>query len=425
MTLATRFSRIVGELARTRPASLSAEALRAALHARRMVLLKAVLIRLERERAALRPAGHRRFEADWALLERAERTEPAAVRALLDYPMTGAWLTETLAADEGPALEGRLGYLSGLAVAAAVRAGCPVEGELAVPSGRLVLPSLGELSCPSGRVRLGGYPGSARITDSAGLADVLLTRLLPDSRHPVGGGPGWSGLRELPGSTVVLDDVDPYRVPAQGVGPEALPAVRRPHSASRRWAEQWRAAQALLSATDPERAAETRTLLRAVVPLAPSAHPSGSSMSATLRAAPGAMLSQLPPEPGRLAEALVHEVHHSKLAALHELVPLYRSGGARYRVGWRPDPRPVSGVLQGVYAHLALTDLWRRARGGPPGTDGFRDRAERQFETYWDAVGEALSILRESDELTFVGREFVQEMECHHASLGVAARSLW
>ncbi|WP_225101888.1 HEXXH motif-containing putative peptide modification protein [Streptomyces sp. CoH27] len=412
----------VGELATTRPAPAGTAALRAALHARRMLLLKAVLVRVERERASLASATWARFEDDWALLERSERADPAAVRALLDYPMAGAWLGAVLAGGEGPRLAGQLSYLTGLALVAVARAGLSVEGERAVPSGRLVLPGLGVLRCPSGRALLGGRPGLVRITDAAGAAEVLLTRPGANARRPARGGFGWLGLRELPGSAVLLDDLDPYRVPAHGIGPEALPAARRPHSAPGAWAARWLAARALLSATDPERAAEVGAVLYAVVPLAPSGR-LGGPMSATLRSAPGALLSQLPEDAGDLAETLVHETQHTKLATLHELVPLHRPGGSRYRVGWRPDPRPVPGVLQGVYAHLALVDLWRRARNGPVLAHGWRERAERQFDTRWHQVGEALSLLRKSDELTFVGREFVQAMERHHAGLGVAARS--
>ncbi|MFI2201646.1 aKG-HExxH-type peptide beta-hydroxylase [Streptomyces sp. NPDC020192] len=423
MTPAPVSAETIGELATTRPAAAGTAALRAALHARRMLLLKAALVRVERARASLAPAVRARFEADWALLERAERADPVAVRDLVDYPMTGAWLGAVLAAGEGPGLAGRLPYLTGLALAAAARAGASVEGERAVPSGRLVLPGLGVLYCPSGRALLGGRPGLVRVTDAAGAAEVLLARPGPGTRRPARGGTGWLGLRELPGSAVLLDDLDPYRVPAHGIGPEALPAARRPDTAPGAWAARWLAARALLSATDPARAVETGAVLRAVVPLAPSGRPGGPLISATLRAAPGALLSQLPGDAGDLAEALVHETQHTKLATLHDVVPLYRPSGALYRVGWRSDLRPVSGVFQGVYAHLALADLWRRARSGSVLAYGWRDRAERRFDTHWDQVGEALSLLRKSDELTFVGREFVQEMERHHAGLGVAARS--
>jgi HEXXH motif-containing protein len=137
------------------------------------------------------------------------------------------------------------------------------------------------------------------------------------------------------------------------------------------------------------------------------------------------VLSELPGTARDLAESLVHEAHHTKLDCLHELVPLYHpTGGALHRVGWRPDPRPVPGVLQGAYAHLALTDLWARARRSTAVPEAWRGQAERQLDACWADVGEALSILRESDELTFAGREFVEEMEKRHRSVGVAARNM-
>ncbi|WP_320777074.1 aKG-HExxH-type peptide beta-hydroxylase [Streptomyces sp. CRN 30] len=415
---------VLAELARTRPTPGCTTALRAALHSRRLLLLKSLLVRLARM-SDVTPGARREFAADWALLERAERTDAAAVRDVVDYPMTGSWLAAALGAPEGPAFERHLAHFRGVAVAAAVRAGC-VDGDTrTVRTGVLSLPGLGVLRCPTGRVRISGRAGLVRIADAAGRDHVVLApRAAPaEPRAPrrPGGGSGWSALRALPGSAVVLDDLDPYRVPPHGIGPGALPAAGRPHSAERAWAQRWREAQALLTATDPGRAAETRTVLRAVVPLDPPTC-DGVPMSATLRAAPGAVLAQLPAEAPELTESLVHEAHHTKLAALQEVLPLCRpETGALHRVGWRPDPRPVPGVLQGVYAHLALTDLWSRAATGPGMPAAWRRRADERFETYRGEVGEGLSILRESDELTSAGREFVGEMGRRHAHLGKAA----
>ncbi|MDO0936259.1 HEXXH motif-containing putative peptide modification protein [Streptomyces sp. DG2A-72] len=429
MTRAPVSSEVFTALARTRPAPKATTVLRVALHARRMLLLKSLLVRVERQSAALAPAVRRRFERDWSLLVRAERTDAAAVREVVDYPMTGAWLTEALAAPDGAAFARQLAQVGGVAVAAAVRAGCPVDGTLPTPSGALVLPGLGVLRCPSGHARLSGQPGLVRITDDAGHNDVLLPRPVVrpggGTHGGTGRGPGWSALRTLPGSTVVLDDLDPYRAPPSGIGPQSLLAAERPYSSYRMWARRWREASALLSATDPDRAAELRGLLRAVVPLAAAERPGGTSMGATLRSAPGAALTQLPDEGRELAESLVHETHHSKLAALDELVPLCRPGrGTAHRVAWRSDPRPVPAVLQGAYAHLALTDLWWRAGNGSRAPADWRLRARERFEAQREEVGEALSVLLESDELTCAGREFVQEMGRHHAGLGVTARNL-
>ncbi|MET8150793.1 aKG-HExxH-type peptide beta-hydroxylase [Actinoplanes sp. NPDC049668] len=40
--------------------------------------------------------------------------------------------------------------------------------------------------------------------------------------------------------------------------------------------------------------------------------------------------------------------------------------GRRYYVGWRDDPGPLSGLLQGLYAFAGVTDFWRvhRERSG-------------------------------------------------------------
>ncbi|WP_367320862.1 HEXXH motif domain-containing protein [Streptomyces sp. HUAS ZL42] len=425
MTLAAVPSDVFAELARTRPLPLATEALRAALHARRMLLVKSLLVRVERRRDQLTSSALRRFEKDWALLERAEESDAGAVRGVVDYPMTGAWLAETLAAPDAAAFQRHLAHLRGVAIVAAVRAGHEVSGTFTVRAGTLVLPGLGVLRCPSGRARLSGGGGGVEITDDSDRGGVVpprsFARVGSGGQRPAAGGPGWLGLRRLPGSSVVVDDLDPYRVPSYGVGPDALPAGEHSPSAHRHWVRCWREAHRLLVATDPGRAVEVGALVRALVPLAPAGQAVAVPTSATSRAAPGAVLTQLPDDARELAECLVHETHHTKLAALHESVPLYHQGeGALHRVGWRTDLRPVPGVLQGAYAHLALTDLWWRARNGRATT--WRRRAESRFDNYREQVGEALSILLESDELTIAGRQFVREMSRHHMSLGLLAR---
>ncbi|MBL1108371.1 hypothetical protein JK361_27910 [Streptomyces sp. 5-8] len=412
---------ILTALARTRPLPAATTALGAALHARRMLLLKSLLVRVDTARGTLPAATRRRFEDDWALLERAELTDAPAVRAVLDYPTTGAWLATALAAPDGPDFREALAGLGAVAVAAALRAGCRFTTTRPLPAGSLPLPGIGLLRSARGRVRLSVRAGAVRVTDGAGQTLLLpgSAPAGPGTRWTADGALAWSALHTLPGGTAVLDDVDPHRVPAGGIGPAALPAAERPYSDHAAWAARWRDAHALLAATHPARAAETGALVRAVVPLAPPAA-TGPPLSATVRTAPGAVLAQLPADRRELAELLVHETHHTKLAVLDEMVPLWRPGGSLHRVGWRRDPRPVPGVLQGAYAHLALLDLWWRARTGPAWV--WRRRAAERFETCREQVAEALSLLTDSDELTPYGREFVRQMGYHHAYLGVAVR---
>lgn len=404
-------------LARVGSAPAGLAVLRSALHTRRLLLLKALLIRVGRQRESVEQSALSRFERSWELLERVERSHPAVVRDLLDYPTTGAWLAAALAEPAGPLFDRMLGHLDGLAATAALRCGGPLDLTVETPGGLLPLPGVGRLRVAAERVRIsaGGrtvrfHPDGARRPVTAGLTLVDRHR-----RVLTGHGPGWSAVCPLPGGAACLDDLDPYRVPGGATAVTAAEHADTDHAA---WAARWRAAQNLLLRTDPGRAAEVAHVVRVIVPLVPRGP---RHLGATLSAAPGAVLTSLPDGGGGMAETLVHELHHSKLATLHELVPLYGPGrGVVHRVGWRPDPRPVAGVLHGAYAHLALADLWRRAATAHGVPKSWRSGAGQQFDDIHDQVGEALEILLESDELTAGGREFTRQMRLHHASLGAA-----
>ncbi|MFJ9825718.1 aKG-HExxH-type peptide beta-hydroxylase [Streptomyces sp. NPDC101160] len=421
MTLDGPRAAALGALARTRSEPGSAVLLRSALHARRLLLLKALLVRVERHRDAVDAAVFRRFGAAWRLLERVERRRPEVVEDLLDYPTTGGWLATALAAPVGPALDRHLARLDVLAVTAALRSGCPTTLTVDAPGGLLVLPGVGRLRTGADRVRVrsGTHTGRLHSDGPERAAPDVLLLTDPRTGALVGRGPGWTGLPVLSGSAARLDDLDPYRVPVGGIGSPPRGATDHDVTDRAAWSARWESGLELLHRTDPSRAGEVRRAVRAIVPLVPCGP---GSYGATLSAAPGAVLTSLPADAPDMAETLVHELHHSKLATLHELVPLYRPGRAAavHRVGWRADPRPVSGVFHGVYAHLALSDLWRRATAAEGVPAAWRTRAGRQFERVHDQVGEALSILLESDELTNEGRKFAHQMKRHHASLKAA-----
>ncbi|MFC8895328.1 aKG-HExxH-type peptide beta-hydroxylase [Streptomyces cinereoruber] len=439
MTPAPPSAALLGLFARTRPTRDGAVLLRSALHARRLVLLKALLVRVRRHRAELGDGVEERFEAAWHLLERAEQRAPAAVRDLLDYPTTGGWLAAALTAPPGPELDARLAHFDALALTAALRAGCALDLTVATPHGTLSLTGLGRLLTGADRVAVRTEGRHARITPEGTGPDrtVLLPRDLNDPSHPHPGRPAdadpgrppaaaphWNPLLRLPGGAAVLDDLDPYRVPRGGIGTPPRTGVEAGPAGRAVWAERWRAALRLLDATDPGRAEEVRRLVRVLVPVAHADRGAGP-FGATLRAAPGAVLATLPDGPREMAEVLVHETQHTKLAAVHELVPLYTAGPATvHKVGWRTDARPIAGVLQGAYAHLALTDLWRRAARSSGLPAPWRTRAGQQFERFHHQVGRALSVLLESDELTNTGREFARHMRQHHARLGATPRAL-
>ena len=102
-----------------------------------------------------------------------------------------------------------------------------------------------------------------------------------------------------------------------------------------------------------------------------------------------------------LSELLVHEMQHVKLTALCDLMDLFDPADVTtYQVPWRPDPRPVDGVLNGTYAYLALAHLSR--------SEGTRGRAEYLMYRSW--VRDAAGALHDTGALTSEGARFVAGM---------------
>ncbi|MEE1927618.1 HEXXH motif-containing putative peptide modification protein [Streptomyces sp. TRM 70351] len=425
----------LARLATTRPVPADLALLRRGLEDRRLVLLKALLTRVERRPGAVPGTARRTFETHWALLARAERDDPPAARAALAYPVVGARLAAALGAPDGPPLAEALDAFGAVAAAVALRTGTRFEAGLPAPGGVLHLPGIGALDTGADRLHLTAGARTARAGPSARRTRTVLWRLPEAARTggPPGAGwagtvPGWRPLRRLPGTGARLEDLDPYRVPPGGVGRAAGPpraAAGRTGGPLRPWAPRWRAALALLRGADPRRAAEVAALLGAVVPLDGGTGPAGDApqVSATVRAAPCAVLTTWPHSAADLAAVLVHELHHTKLEVVHDLAPLHRAAtDAVHTVAWRADPRPLGGVLQGTYAHLALVDLWQRLARRPGASAGFRGAAGARRDAYWEQVAAALPILRDCGELTDAGRQFTIGMEEYHRRLGRTAR---
>jgi len=149
-----------------------------------------------------------------------------------------------------------------------------------------------------------------------------------------------------------------------------------------------------------------RTLAAGVTTLVPLAEPaSGPPLSATSGWAYGAVATSLPSDPLVLAEVLIHEFRHLTLGAVEDLATLTWSDDKRlWYAPWRDDPRPLSALLQGCYAFLAVTEFWRTERNlGPP---EHSRRAEAAFARWRRATFEAAKTLSGADGLTTTGRTF-------------------
>ena len=75
---------------------------------------------------------------------------------------------------------------------------------------------------------------------------------------------------------------------------------------------------------------------------------------------------------------------------------------------WREDPRPLGALLQGTYAHIAVTDYWRVRRHLVTGPDALA--AAELFARWRMMTAEAIETLAGSGALTPLGARFVDGM---------------
>ncbi|MCS0601370.1 HEXXH motif domain-containing protein [Streptomyces sp. LP11] len=220
--------------------------------------------------------------------------------------------------------------------------------------------------------------------------------------------PGWQVLRRLRvvvagrDLEVFLDDIDPYRDLS-----EPLPAARLGEDRAADWQERFGRAMDLLAGSDPEMAAALGEGLRTLTAVRP--RKPGVVLSASSGDAFGGVLTSLPPDPATFAVTLVHEFQHTKLGALLHLLTLEEDAGAeRHYAPWRDDPRPLSGLLQGAYAFLGVTEFWSRYLDRVPGPQ--RAYVEFEFALSRGQTGDAVRTLLADPALTGHGRRFVGGM---------------
>jgi HEXXH motif-containing protein len=348
--------------------------------------------------------------AAFDVLARAQRRAPAVVADLLALPWVGSWAARCTrriqgdAARPGPApVRADVGYLGALAAVAAARAGVDADLTTPVRHGRVALPGWGAALVAATDfepARLVVREGRVMVAAGADRVAVPV-----DTGRDAG---HWLGLRRLDGTCdgrairVLLDDLDPFRDfhhhPVAG---------RLPAGEVAGWQALFAGAWRLLVRHAPARADEIGAGVSALVPLSVQ---QAAGASATSEHTFGGFALTRPVSAAAFAATMVHEFQHSKMSAILRVVPLYdRAAGGRFYAPWRPDPRPVGGLVQGVYAFLAVADLWGALRAAPE----LRATAEREFATLREQVRHALGALARSGCLTPAGESF-------HARMGAA-----
>jgi uncharacterized protein len=342
------------------------------------------------------------FADAWQEIIRLDTTSPAAVGSVFDDPYTRVWAVRLLAR-ETDIRPGRadLARLAEIAASAALRAGDEVSLPLHVVGGVVHLPTLGALA-------LGGPERPASIaTRKDGTATIAVDGreyeiCIEDSAS--GAAPGWLPQRRLDAGSwsVSVEDTDPYRDCYQS------PAAPRLSTADIEvWRSRFAKAVSYLEDTLPEYLPGLRAGLSTLMPMA--APPGGHDVSGTARQAYGAVGLALPSDGPTLALLMIHEFQHVKLGAVLDTCDFYDpADDGLYYAPWRPDPRPLEGLYQGTYAHLAVTEYWRVRRHLVTGPR--QEAAEAHFARWRTHTAEAVKVLLESGSLTPLGERFARAM---------------
>lgn len=332
----------------------------------------------------------------WDLLVRAEALDPAATSDVLMYPQAGIWIAHMLrrlggvTTDQSP-LWMDTGYLHELGAAAAIRSGADFAITVPVRAGTVVLPTLGSATVPgaeTAQVRRSG--GDVTISTASGVLVRVGT-----------GDPCWRPAPVCSSETdglrieFLIDDVDPYR---------DLRGYSAPDPLGRDDLERWQGlldeAWLLLVRQDRARAESVAAALTTVIPL-PAAKP-WRPLSASCDEAFGSIMVSMPENAEQLAATLVHETQHVKLGALLHLMTFVDDlGGPLVYAPWRDDPRPLSGILQGIYAFVGIAGFWRHRANR---------LAEYEFALWRLQLMRVLGELKADPRLTDAGRDLLSNL---------------
>lgn len=324
------------------------------------------------------PHDNPRFTAAWDLLLAVEETAPTAVTEVLRHPYVRVWAQDLLRQARLEAFNTvDTHHLEAIAASAALHARIDSRAPVPVRDGVAPLPTFGALAAEDAEpvwIRTGS-PDELELLQP--LRGLVATNMI-----------------------VTLEDTDPYRYC------HTDPAPRLGATEVRHWAQVFAEAIDFIDEHMPAFAPALHAGLRTVMPMRPVGSDGG-----TARAAFGAVGIALRADQTSIALTLVHEFQHMKLGAVLDMVDLYDRADIepRFYAPWRSDPRPIEGLLQGTYAHLAVTEYWRVQRTLAT-EDNHRDEAERQFARWRGSTAAAITELRKSGALTPLGHRFVTAM---------------
>jgi len=294
-------------------------------------------------------------EEAWRLLLRAEDSFPDVVDEIVMFPAVGLWIRRGLdkaSADfeDTPSNRADVGVVHAIAAAAAIRAGIAFSLPVPVVQGVVSLPTVGQFDVvdDSADYVVVDHDGSTT-TPNCEAAEADSFRAVRTHRTEA------AGMR----LDVVFDDIDPHRAFTED---STAPAPLK-DSEFRSWSAQLDNAWSILVHWNSGYAEELAAGLISIVPLTREGRLVGASSAGAF----GAISLSEKPSADDLADALVHELQHSKLNAVFEITILHEAHHCDYFYApWRDDPRPLDGVLHGIYAFTSVVEFWHDRRDQVP-----------------------------------------------------------
>lgn len=324
----------------------------------------------------------------WQVLSGLDTTDPAAVASTMRHPFVDQWALDCLSR---PRL-GLPGYLSTLAVAAAVRARATACLSVPVMRGAVHLPTVGT-------IRIGRAEGVVRVqVEGDRLTVVERSGQTIEVEPAASAGGRWTPAHRLtlPDHDVLLEETHQFRHQRWRVF-DPLPDAE-----SADWHDHLRQAWDEITELLPAHAAQLRAGLGTI-----AVRRRGRANRPAARRLTFGTVTLDAGTPAQLAETVVCGFATSKVRTLAEVYDLTRPDHpGRLTTGWRPEPLPVLDVLSAAYSRLAFADLCqaRATHRGDAGR-GARD-AGRQREWALAALDAAAS----SGALTAMGLRFVDQI---------------
>lgn len=293
--------------------------------------------------------------------------------------------------------------------AAEARAGAALDGRVTLPGLGLAL-ALDRRE--AGRVLHLATDGKT-VTARMGKRAIARAALAPDAAAEG----GWRVLPRLMRGIVLDDSVEMWRPHSAN-----NPAWRIEHpddEAAGLWVATAGRAGALLSAAAADLWVPVEAVLAAVVPLQSTPQ---VNLSGTCADVLGCICSSLPANAALLAETLAHEAAHTTLHVLTDALAYWQPDekARLYRSPWRKDLRPISGMVHGVFAFLAVAELWAALMESAAAPE-FDALGRLRLRTVTRQLRLAIDEIGETGELTAAGTALVAAAE--RRLRGLAERS--